>query len=831
MNTIATRWRKVLRELWYNKTRTLLVLLSIAVGVMGIGMISGAKDILARDMTAAYQQINPPHAYIYTDSFDNELVNAIRNLPEVADAEGRTDFGARIRILPNNNDTNNSDTIENKPTEWQSLELVALDDFNDIRIGKVTSLDGAWPPPKRTLLIERSVIDELNVVTGDRAEIELRNGKTRTMPVAGIAHDVEQVSYAFAGEVYGYITMDTLETFGRERAFDTLLLTVPTEMNALPTEEQVRAVVDRVSRKIERSGRTVYGEQIPEPGKHWADSEVTALLYLLQTLGILAMLLSAFLVVNTMSALLTQQIRQIGIMKTVGALRRQLMTIYIGNTIAFGLLSLLAGVPLGALGAWGITSYIAGLLNFNIGGFRLPLNVLTQEIAVGVITPVLAALYPIFAGTRISIREAMSDYGLGKGQFGQGFLDKVLSIVRGLSRPVLISLRNTFRRKGRLALVLITLTLASAIVISVLSVQVSLLNTVDDALGYWKYDVRVGLAKSYRINAVESQALAVPGVTDVESWGFKNVVRKRPPPPVEEGEQQDESNEQSDSILMIAPADESVMIDPIVREGRWLLPDDERAVVINTELLKVEPDLKVGDDIVLEIDSQESTWRIVGLIYQPLSGRFAYVNFAEYKRATKNVGRTGSLRIAIEKPDDLVEVEAAQSKVAAVLEEQFEAQGYQVGSTRLQAQNRREIESQLNIIVTFLLIMAALLAIVGGLGLMGTMSINVLERTREVGVIRAIGASNSMVLQIVMIEGLCIGVISWLMGTLIALPLGKLLSDQVGTLFLGEPARYEFSLNGALLWLAVTLFLAALASFLPARGASKLTVRETLAYM
>jgi len=89
--------------------------------------------------------------------------------------------------------------------------------------------------------------------------------------------------------------------------------------------------------------------------------------------------------------------------------------------------------------------------------------------------------------------------------------------------------------------------------------------------------------------------------------------------------------------------------------------------------------------------------------------------------------------------------------------------------------------------------------------LMGTMSINVLERTREVGVIRAIGASNNMVLQIVMIEGLCIGVISWLIGALIALPLGKLLSDQVGTLFLGEPARYEFSINGALLWLAAAV--------------------------
>lgn len=826
MNRLEPRWRKVLRELWHNKTRTVLVMLSIAVGVMGIGMISGARDILGRDMAAAYLAVNPPHAYIFTDWFDNGLVRSVRNLPEVAEAEGRTDFGARVRIKQ----------ADGGASEWQDLELIVLDDFDDIRIGKITPVEGAWPPPKGTLLLERSAVDALGFATGDVAEVESRNGKVRTMEIAGITHDIERVSYTFAGEVYGYITLDTLETFGRERAFDSLLLTIPTQANVAPTEAEIRAVVNRVSRKIERSGRTVDGERIPDPGKHWADNEVSAMLFLLQALGVLALLLSAFLVVNTMSALLNQQIQQIGIMKTVGALRRQLMAIYIANTIAFGLLSLLIGVPLGALGALGITNYMAGLLNFDISSFRLPSHVLAQEVAVGIITPVLAALYPIVTGTRISIREAIGDYGVGKGQFGQGVLDRVLGAVRVLSRPVLISLRNTFRRKGRLILVLITLTLASAIVISVLSVQVSLLNTVDDALGYWQYDIRVGLAKPYRIQAVESEAMSVPGVTDVESWGFKRVVRKRPviesdaaDPNAAEGAGM--SAEQSGNILMIAPADDSTMIAPLLREGRWLLPDDERALVVNTELLKAEPDLKVGGDMVLEIDGLESTWRIIGLIYQPLSGEFVYVNYGAYERATKSVGRTGSLRVAIERPEEETELEATQSKVARVLEAQFEGNGFQVGTTRLQAQNRREIENQLNIIVIFLLIMAALLAVVGGLGLMGTMSINVLERTREVGIIRALGASNNMVLQIVMIEGACIGVISWLLGALIAYPLGRLLSAQVGTLFLGEPARYEFSVQGALLWLGITLLLAALSSFLPARGASRLTVRETLAYM
>ncbi|MDH4138745.1 MAG: FtsX-like permease family protein, partial [Anaerolineae bacterium] len=151
-------------------------------------------------------------------------------------------------------------------------------------------------------------------------------------------------------------------------------------------------------------------------------------------------------------------------------------------------------------------------------------------------------------------------------------------------------------------------------------------------------------------------------------------------------------------------------------------------------------------------------------------------------------------------------------------------------STETMASIREDIENTVNIIVSFLAIMAILIAIVGGLGLMGTMSINVLERTREIGVMRAVGASDSSVLKIFMVEGLFIGVLSWLIGAILSLPISKLLSDAVGVALTDAPLSYTFSTNGALLWLGVVLILAAIASFLPARSASQLTVREVLAY-
>ncbi|HSR34916.1 MAG TPA: FtsX-like permease family protein, partial [Anaerolineae bacterium] len=133
-------------------------------------------------------------------------------------------------------------------------------------------------------------------------------------------------------------------------------------------------------------------------------------------------------------------------------------------------------------------------------------------------------------------------------------------------------------------------------------------------------------------------------------------------------------------------------------------------------------------------------------------------------------------------------------------------------------------------LIAFLLVMAVLLAVVGGIGLMGSMSLNVLERTREIGVMRAIGASDGSVLTIVIVEGVLIGLLSWLLGAVVSGPLSRLLCDAVGVSIFQTPLSYKFSLEGVGLWLVVVIVLAAVASVWPARNASRVTVREVLAY-
>jgi putative ABC transport system permease protein len=504
-------------------------------------------------------------------------------------------------------------------------------------------------------------------------------------------------------------------------------------------------------------------------------------------------------------------------MKAVGARASQVIWMYIGMVLFFGLLSLLVAVPLGAWAAYEFSGYIAWLVNFDLTGFRIPPQALAVEIAVGLIVPLLAALYPVITGARITVNQAISTYGLGKGQFGIHIIDRLVEWLTGkilaLSRPIRISMRNTIRRKARLLLTLFTLILGGAIFIAVLSVHSSLLATLDEALTYWNYDVQIDFDHSHRIKEIERTALEVPGVVDAESWIGNTARRMR-----------DDGHEGPNIYVMGTPADTS-MIQPTLLEGRWLLPDDENAIVVNTEVVKEEPDIKVGDEITLTIEGREDTWHVVGLVKAVMTGRIAYTNYPYFARYIRYIGQSGGVQIVAEHHSP-----EFQEQVARRIKEHFDSLGMQVQETETTASIRDSIEYQFNVIVFFLAFMSVLIALVGCLGLMGTMSINVIERTREIGVMRAVGASDGDVMKIVIIEGLVIGLISWLIGTILGWPIGKLLSDSVGLAFMEAKLTYEFAFGGAMLWLGIILLLATLASLLPAWNASRLSVREVLAY-
>jgi putative ABC transport system permease protein len=280
-------------------------------------------------------------------------------------------------------------------------------------------------------------------------------------------------------------------------------------------------------------------------------------------------------------------------------------------------------------------------------------------------------------------------------------------------------------------------------------------------------------------------------------------------------------------LIHAVPADTRLFA-PTLVGGRWLETGDEEAVVVSTGLLLDEPELGLGKEITLRIDGKETTWRIVGLnerFQPPIAPSTLYVNRPRFWRLLGNSGRANTVRIITEAHDA-----ATHAQIAVEVETRFRTAGIEIRSTRTATEDRDIFGERFNIITTVLLMMAFLLATVGGLGLMGTMSINVLERTREIGVMRAIGASDFAVLQIVIAEGLVIGALSWLGALLLSQPMSRVMSEVIGMNFARLPLTYVYDLAAPLLWLFIVVVIALLAAIAPARSAASIPVRETLAY-
>jgi putative ABC transport system permease protein len=800
---LRARWYKVIHDLFGNKTRTVLIVLSMAVGLFAIGIILSARSILSDGLARSFAAIHPSSGTVRTiEPFDEDFLQSVRSMPEVQEADARRNISARVEVAPG---------------EWKNISLFVIADYDNIRVNKVTSQSGVWPPPEREILIERAALTVIDAHVGDVIRIKLPNDTQRAMRIAGAAYDPAQLPAQLDGTPYGYISFDTLEWLGEPYGFNELYVI------ATHPEDKVWAqnVVNLVKDKAEKSGYTIPLSMTAEPGQLPMDDILQGILLLMGSLGILSLFLSVFLVVNTVSALLAQQKRQIAVMKAIGGGSLQILGMYLVMVICYGVLALLIAVPLGTVGARALSETLATFFNFNLPTIETPPETMLTQIVIGLVLPVLASVFPFLSSLRISAAEAMSSYTIGRGRFGKNWIDQLLSgsnlwFTRKFSiRPILLSIRNTFRSKGRLSLTLITLTLASATFVSVFNVRASLSSTVDDMIKWFNFDIMLTFDRSYRSEKVEQEALKVPGIAQTDVWLQLPVRRVRP------------DGSESGMMYMFAPhVDDSALIrSPALSEGRWLTPEDDNAVLVPSALFQDEPDLGIGKEIVLKIYGKEESFKIVGTFVGTPFAPVIYANYNYLSRVANRVGEADALLVRTYM-HDATSVEAESE----ALEKHFEDIGLRVSTVSTLPNEKAEAEASFDVLVVLLLVMAILLALVGGLGLMGTMSINVLERTREIGVLRAIGAPNRGVAQVFILEGITIGLMSWVMGSLLAIPMSQGLNQAVGGAIMGTPLTYSYSMPGLGLWLVVVVILSGLASFIPARNASRLTVREVLAY-
>ncbi len=797
---ISPRWKKILKDIVGYKLRTLLVILTIGVGVYAIGIINSSLEYIMTDMEADYQSSNPHDAMIFSDPFDDDLLFNLRRVEGVADLDARGGTSVTIH-LPQG--------------EKAQADVIGLPALDEIRVDLLSPEDPEQIPPlgKQEVYIEFSGAQALKIKRGDTLDLTLPDGYRRQVRVAAIIRDVNAIPYVFGLQVTLYANLETIGWLGGTQDYTRLLLAVTGDPR---DEAHVEDVSARLAEKIEESGKSVYFTRIFRPGRHFASDITQSLGIFLTFLGGLSVFLGAFLIINSIYALLTQQVRQIGVMKAIGATQGQLIWMYVLMLVLFGVLSLVIAIPLSASHGYATARGTAEYLNFRISEFHLSRSTIQLQVLVAIGVPVLAGIVPILRATQTTIREALSSYGIQAGKFGNNVIDRLVEMVRFLPRPLLISLRNTFRRKARLVLTLSGLTLAGAMFLSVMNLRGSMNLAIDDALGYLLSDVNVSFAGYYRMDELEPWLENIPEIDYYESWGIQTADLLVPGDLV------------STQVLIFAPPAGSRMIEPTLTSGRWLLPGDKNGIVIGNHLLAARPDLKVGDEIIIKFSNgKESRWRIVGTFIMAgnVSPPIVYSNAEDLAAALGQVNRVSQLRIQTKAHDPVT-----QQRVADALERAFEEADIQVAQVLTGTLVTRQNTAQIDLLVIFMVVMAGLLALVGGLGLASTMSMNVIERTREIGVIRAIGAANSDVMQLVIVEGVLIGLISFLLAAVFAIPIGLVLTNLIGIAILQTPLNFVVAYEGYLIWVTVVVVLSALASYAPARSAAKLTVREILAY-
>ncbi len=806
------RWRKVIHDLIDNKTRTLLVVFSIAIGVFSIGVIAGTYVIISDDMNTSYAANNPMNVEIRTSYFNNDVLASVQDMRGVKEAEGRNIFTVRVRPAGT--------------TKWMIFNLVAIEDYEETTINRLRPVSGAIDPGKGEILLEKKATQKITAEIGNDLEIQLDDGSIKKLTITGVVQDQTTSAGDFLASPFAYISVDSLTSLHQPDFFNRLFVV---SENGQDDEDFLRQFSTELKDKVENNNVVVVRTRTLKTNEHPMASIVQAILGILFALGILILFLSSSLIANTLSALLNQHLRYIGVMKLIGGREKQILNMYVVLIVIFSLISLAIAVPLGGQGAYALSAYVADMLNFSLMYYRIvPLAVIIQ-IVIGLGVPLLVGLSPILKGSKITIQRALSNDILQSdketnSQADQTHLEaeskqsKITLYLakRGihLPRPLLISLRNIFRRKSRLMLTLFTLTMGGAIFIAVFNVRVTLHDYISQVGKYFAADVTLDFDEPYRLNKVEQEALNVPGVIRTEGWAFAD------------GEALFPDGTTGDNMIILAPPADSTLVSPILVSGRWLRPGDEKSLTISENILKKFPSLKPGDTIRMKVYGKESDWQVTGIFkFVDQQGTVAYSTYEYISKITHLANKSYSFRVVTDQHDVKY-----QQMMGEKLDQHFREQGYKLKEAQTGVSSLKTASESLDILVNFLLIMAILTASVGSIGLTGTMSMNVMERTREIGVMRSIGAVDKVIMRTVIVEGVVIGGISWLLGALLSFPITYMLATIISLAIFNSPIDVKITWDGFVLWLLLVLVLSALASILPARNAARLTIREVLSY-
>ncbi len=795
-------WHKIWFDLWHYKTRTLLAVLSIAAGVFAVGAMFGMSELLLTNLDRSHQAVMPPHMNVILGTLaDYDTLTHLREVPGVEDVEPYNSVSISYKLHPQD--------------DWRPGVFHMRADFDHQTYELVQLRQGYWPK-KDEVGIERMAAQFLEVGLGDQIIFKI-DQKERSLPITGLIRHPFVPPPQFMDLAFFFMDGEGLERLDIPRDQYNSFFVRVTPYSADYTKEVATAIKDQLAKQDIRVAAFVY----QDPDKHWARTFIDAFTLVLKLLALICIVMGVVLVYNTISFLIVQQTNQIGVLKAIGGRTLTIIGVYLSGAFIYGVLALMIALPLSTMVAAGMTSYFLNLFNIDYDLFQVSRDALTYQVICGLLIPLLAGLVPALRGANITVRQAISSYGLG-GDFHSGWLSRAVEGLgqRRLPSQIALGLGNLFRQRGRLLLTQVVLITAGTAFLMMMTLNSSIATTLDNIFARRFFDTTIQFTKNERIDRVKMLAHSVAGVDQVELRLIQAASMYVSGQLIKEAG--------IGTNLEGIPA-ESDFYKPMMVSGRWIAPGDQRVVVLPRESAEKNR-IRIGDRVILNLgELGKDSWLVVGT-YEPVfasgfTSDTLYAPLQALYESTKKLNR-GSMLYVRTVGHDPEHVAAVTQELEAL----FERRNFDLSGSQTEAEIRSTNEFQFSSVTTMLFALAIIMAVVGGIALTGVLSIGVIERTKEIGVMRAIGARTPSIMGMFILEGALQGLLSWLVALPVSLLFSKPLASTLGHVMFGATLDYQYNWPAVGIWLGIVMVIAILASILPARSAARISVRDSLAY-
>lgn len=589
--------RKIWGDLWTRKGRTLLVSLSIFIGVAGVVTLITAGDLLVRQLEEDIQEAELPMLQVFVTVPPNEgdveldnqayLANLTTTFPDITAVEGEA-----------NNPFYWKFTDESRFHEARMFAYTST--FDNKPLQPMRLVEGDYPQPGQSeLAVEQRMAADFDLAVGDTIDLRMvgEDGvPTEQWTIAGIVFH----PYNNASKLAMYAHYDDAQRITGIDGITILSVRFTDFATAKASETAVQAFIN------EDTPYSAVFTIAQDPAENQAIESTQQFRTILAALAIVAMVVSGFLVLNVVSNLVTEQRKQIGVMKSLGATRAETFVIYGGVAVSYGLFGMipgvLAGIPLG----YQMAVVIGDFANTLIDSFAISPVAIALGIVLGLAVPVVSSIIPVYFGTRVTILDAMTDLGIG-GHYSIGLLNRA---IKRLPLPLNLkqSFNNLVQKKARLALTVITLTLALTAFMGVSAVFVRINEVLQDLLNQFEYQAIFQTTESQEFENIEPLLLDnVEGIAEVYPGSAYPVQLEGYVAP------QTESNQ----IFVTGIATDRDLSEEDFSEGRAWLDDPERdGIVLSNDITK-SIGKSLGDRVTITANGQSQELEIIGLINFP----------------------------------------------------------------------------------------------------------------------------------------------------------------------------------------------------------------------